>query len=254
MNELTVTETPMSLIRSAIEKGMGPAELAGFFELQERFEKNQARIAYAQAKNACDAAIPRVLNTTDRADTNSRFPSLDSLMEQIKPVYLSHGFSLTFGEADSPLTNHVRIEGELLHVGGHSVTRHFDSLIEAVGMKGNRKSTDADARKSAVTVGRRYLTTMIFNLTKGEKDTDGAPSAPATINAEQLAEINDLIRECNAIGPPFNLNAFRNWIGCDLLHIPTGKFLGAIAQLEAMVAKRKDRLVETTGGTTTSPF
>ena len=55
-----VATDPMGLIAAAIERGMGAAELTGFFALQERHERNQAEGAFARAITAFQAEMPPI--------------------------------------------------------------------------------------------------------------------------------------------------------------------------------------------------
>lgn len=215
----------MALIQMAMDKDMDADKLEKLMQLHERAQDREAEREFAEAMNACQAELPRIVRDATNSQTNSKYARLESLDNQIKPVYIKHGFTLTFGTDQSPIEGHIRVTCICQHVGGHK--RHYqgDFPLDDVGIKGNANKTAMHATGSTMSYGRRYLTLMIFNLVMGGEDNDGNRSRPSTpITEEQALQIEDWIVSTDSDRAKF-LQAFRIDKISDL---PAAKYQNAI--------------------------
>ena len=88
-HELAVVErepTPANLIALALQQNIDPDKLTKLFDLHERNERMKAIIAYNVAMNKAQGEIPEVVADTLNKQTNSYYPSNESLNRVIKPV------------------------------------------------------------------------------------------------------------------------------------------------------------------------
>lgn len=162
-----------AILQAAQNPAMDVDKLRSLFELQERMQDRQAAQAYASAMVDAQAEMRSVGKDRTNTQTNSDYATLEAIDAAIRPVYTRHGFSLSFGTADSPMEKHVRITCKVTHRDGHSESFEYDNPMDDVGIQGKVNKTPTHARGSAVTYGRRYLTLLIFNLTTGLHDDDG---------------------------------------------------------------------------------
>lgn len=222
--QLIVHETtPMALIERALEKGINPDELGKLFELQQRYEESCAKKAYAAAMTAAQGEMRPVVRGRKNEQQNSKYAALEDIHDVIKPIWLKHGFTLSYGSDQSPYPEHYRVTCDCLHEGGH-VTHHvLDGPGDEKGIKGNPNKTPIQAMTSTVTYLRRSLAVMIFDVTLVGADHDGQRSV-ATITEEQAVQIQEWIETKNV-----NPIRFLEWAGVDSLSkLPASKYQQAI--------------------------
>ena len=180
--------------RASMDAEFDVGKLQQLIELKERVERMDAEKAFASAMNACQAKMPTVVRWKKNAGTNTKYVPLETLHEVTKPIYIPHGFSLSFGTVDSPIPNYVREVCDCTHIAGHTRRYHVDLPPDDVGMKGTQNKTPIQAVGSTLSYGRRYLEVLIWNITIADEDNDGQRST-ATITDAQAMEIEAFINE-----------------------------------------------------------
>lgn len=226
MNDLATTEKPhpLVLIQQAIEKGMTSGDMVALAEMQRRYDADRAREAFAQAMADCQKEMPVMVRDTQNRQTNSEYVQLDQIMIRCKPIWLKHGFTLSFTDADGAREGLKRTACTVRHIGGH-VEHHFlDLPPDDVGLKGAANKTLVHAIISSGTYAQRILTVQIFDISIAGKDLDGN----TIITPKQLAELEDLITKSGT-----DRLKFLQWFGIQLLdELPTRRFKDAVAYLE----------------------
>lgn len=218
--------TPMTLIATAIEKGLDPEQLGKLFELQQRWEESEARKAYAAAMTAAQAEMRPVVRGRTNEQQRSKYAALEDIHDIIKPIWLKHGFTLSYGSEQSPYPEHYRVTCECLHEGGHSTRHVLDGPPDEKGIKGNPNKTAIQAMTSTVTYLRRSLAVMIFDVTLVGADHDGQRDV-AVITEEQAIQIQEWIESKNV-----NPVRFLEWAGVrELGLLPASKYQQAIDYL-----------------------
>lgn len=239
-----VVANPFTLLQSAIEKGFDAERISQFMDLQDRMQKKQALEEYIAAMNRCQKRMPIVVRDSENKQTNSRFARLEAVANRIKPIYTEEGFTLEFGEEDSPLEKHRRIVCEVQHLGGHAKKFHLDSPIDDVGAKGAPNKTAVQGLGSLVSYLRRYLTLMIFNITVADEDTDGN-SDQSKMTAEQCEYLRKKLAECDAVGMAVREYPFLNWLAEEQKDRENVKVLEDVQQrFFARALKALDRKIE----------
>jgi len=119
--------TPMALMEAAIEKGVEPDQLSKLMDLQERYEANQARRAFANALADFQARCPTILKSK-RADRYSYAP-LDEVLRTIRPHLDAAGLSVRFSTI---LTKETVLTAicTITHRDGHSETSEFAACVD----------------------------------------------------------------------------------------------------------------------------
>jgi hypothetical protein len=199
LSEPTVVQNAhpiLALITTATDRGMGADELGKYLELYEKYEANEARKAFAAAMVRCQREMPAIVKDAANAHTKSTYARLETITALIQPVYTRHGFSLSFGTADSPLAGHLRIVCDVQHERGHCNSHQLDIQLDGTGPKGEAIGgmNRPQATGSTVSYGRRYLEAMIFNLVMAGEDNDAVGSL-SLISEEQAADLRQLLRD-----------------------------------------------------------
>lgn len=159
--------------RAASNPNIDVEKMERLLAMQERILDRNAEVAFNEAMRAAQEEMPKVLRNKRNDQTNSNYADLEKVNEIIVPVYVHHGFSLSFGTADTPTPGHIRITCLVSHVAGHSRPYFCDMPLDIAGIKGNQNKTPTHAHGSTMSYGRRYLTLLIFNITLTNEDNDG---------------------------------------------------------------------------------
>ena len=189
--------TPMGLLSIALSNNSGIDVIERLAALQEKAMLRDAEMQFNEAMNAAQAEIGRIAPDANNPQTKSRYATYAKLDAVLRPIYIKHGFSLSFDSGDSaPET--VIAYCYVSHRAGH--TRKYQSPpmpADGKGAKGGDVMTKTHARGSAGSYGMRYLLKMIFNIAIGE-DKDG--NAPAPQGPITEAEVKELQTMMDAIG------------------------------------------------------
>lgn len=225
MNDLQVI-TPMSLIQQASQSGSTIEQMEQLFQLQLRWEENEARKAYHSAMSNFRSSCP----TIDKARKahNNKYAGLAESIEAIKPFLAENGLSHQWKtKQDGTL---VTVECIVTHILGHSEST---SLSAAPDNSGSKNSIQAIG--STVSYLQRYTLYAILGLSSREMDDDGqTASKPAveTISDEQEMNIIALITEVGA-----DQSKFCTYFKVKEVHeLPIVKYKQAVELLES---KRK---------------
>jgi len=173
--------TPMALIKAGMESGnITTADLQILQEMHFKQQDRNAAIEFNLAMNAVQAELGRVAPNLTNPQTKSRYASYDKLDAALRPIYVRHGFSLSFSTDPSipPEVEMVRVICYVSHQAGHTRPYYYDMPADGKGAKGGDVMTKTHARGSAGSYGMRYLLKMIFNVAIGEDDNDGNGSQP----------------------------------------------------------------------------
>jgi hypothetical protein len=103
----------------------------------------------------------------------NKYATLDSMMEQVRPVLARHGLavlqSVTHPETDAGRVVGIAVETRVLHTSGEWIAGLVTLPVE--------KST-AQGTGSAISYGRRYGLSALLGLTAEDDDGQAASSAP----------------------------------------------------------------------------
>lgn len=187
---------PIAMLNQLIQQGTDVDKLGKLMDLAERWKADQAASEFAAALNECQQVMPCVVKDRTNEFTKSKYATLENVNSIIKPVYTRHGFSLSYGMADSPVEGCIRVVCDVAHTGGHTRRYHLDCPSDTAGAKGGSNKTGVQGLGSTVTYARRYLALMIFNVTVADQDMDGnAAENFDTITEAEVLEVEDEIND-----------------------------------------------------------
>ena len=167
MEELQV-QNPQQLIAMAIQSGSGIEQLEKLMDLQERWEKKEARKAFFKSMAQFQKLKP-IVKKDKNADYGQgkakyKWASLDSIQKAIDPVISDLGLSYTFETIeDVKLTIICKVTHEL----GHSEQTHLSAPNDNTGGKNPIQALGSTNRYL-----RRYTLSNAFGISADE-DNDG---------------------------------------------------------------------------------
>jgi hypothetical protein len=221
---------PMALLQQAIESNVDVAKLEKLLDLQQRWEQSRAAEMFAQAMVRTQARMPRVVRDRDNPHTNSRFASLETIQDRIKPIYSDDGFSVTFSEGTPAQAGWVRVVAVVRHSSGHAETHFRDGPVDNLGPKGNPTKSVLHGAASTFTYMSRQLLCGIFNITIANKDDDGNAGSGygPTITEEQAIQLREMIDQSGS-----KMDLFLKWARVSRLEdMPATMFPTALSTLK----------------------
>lgn len=169
-----IVKTPMDLLAYAVTHDAAIDVIERLAALQEHAEDRDAERQFNEAMTRAQAEIGRI--SPDQQATGGakqKWASYAKLDFVLRPIYLRHGFSLSFNSGVSPIPETVIVECFVSHVGGH--TRKYSAPpmpSDGKGASGGDVMTKTFATGAGMSYGARYLLKFIFNIAVGEDDPE----------------------------------------------------------------------------------
>ena len=164
-NEIaTIQVTPMDLISRAQASNASIEQMQQLFELQLRYEANEARKAYNDAMANFRENAPAIAKT--RSGHNIKYAGLSESIEAIQPLLSQFGLSHQWKTRQDG--SMVTVDCIVTHRQGHS---EITSLSAAPDTSGSKNAIQAIG--STVSYLERYTLYAILGLSSREMDDDG---------------------------------------------------------------------------------
>lgn len=162
-----VNSNPQNLMQMAIQQGSSIEHLEKLMNLQERWEKNQARKAFydAKAKFQQNKPIIKKSEKVSFGNTKYNFAPLSEIQKAIDPILADLGLSYHYKQED--LQGKIKITCVLSHELGHSEETSLDAPADTSGNKNAIQSIG-----STVSYLKRYTLSNATGLST-EDDNDG---------------------------------------------------------------------------------
>lgn len=223
--------TPMDMLQCLIETKADPEVMKAHYDLVKSWKDEMVRMAFNEGMNACQKEMPTVVKDKRNAEINKMYAPVETIQTYAKPVYIKHGFSLSFGTeigSDAGLT-HFYVD--VLHVAGHTKRYYLHNVpLDTKGPKGGATKNDIQGLISSTSYAQGRLIRMAFNITVADEDRDGQLGH---VTEEQIGKINDAIEKCEAAGKPIDFKKFKEWIGVeDMADMPASKVVQVLSYLE----------------------
>lgn len=193
---LTVAEPSlMQMIDFCVRNGGASGENRNAIEmLKELRAMRDADRAYA-AKRAFDEAmkaaqdeIEPVIADAINSKTEKRYATFKALNKELRPIYLEHGFTLSFGAAPSPKADELHVICDVTHDKGHTQRYMVPMSTDPSGPKGGGVMNPMQAYSASLSYGRSNLLKIIFNVV-----IDDVPPEPQRLEdlTERLENMRD---------------------------------------------------------------
>lgn len=159
--------TELALLHRAVSQGATIDIIERLAALQVAAVARQAELEFNQALNQAQEEVRMVVNDAD--GQKKRYATYRALDKEVRPVYLKHGMSLSFGTADCSIPEHILVT---CHVSRGAHTRIYQLPMDASGKgpKGDGALSKPHAILAAAEYGRRCLLKMIFNIVTGDEE------------------------------------------------------------------------------------
>lgn len=168
--ELAHAVTPMSLIEQASARGASIEQMQQLFDLQLRWEENEAAKTFNAAFSAFKAEAVRIVKNADvKAGplSGTKYANLFGVVNAVTPALAKHGLSHSWKlTKDDP--RWMEVTCTIRHILGHS---------ESVAMGGEPDTGPGrnaiQARGSAKTYLERYTLLAAIGMAATDQDNDG---------------------------------------------------------------------------------
>lgn len=210
--ESTGVTNPLILLQSMIDRGADPSALRQMMDLAERFEANQAKKAYAEAMNQCQAKMPTVIRDKMNNQTQKMYAPVETVKTYAKPVYTEAGFALEFTAEAGTGPGLTTVHLDVTHVQGHTKRTTLPNVpLDDKGPKGGDVKTQIQGLMSSMSYAQGRLICLAFNLTVADEDRDGQHLL-TRVGPDEIKAINALFEQCRNAGKPVNVQLFLKWL------------------------------------------
>lgn len=183
--------------------------------------KKDGTVEYPVDKNKPDGAKKKAFD----------FARYETIDKELRPIEMKFGFSRSFTTETRAQGGGIIVFCTLLHKDGHSKTSSIPVPLDNSGGK-----NDLQGYGSSFSYGKRYTTTMIWDIvTEGEDDDGNAAFAGAPIDDAQFAAMQAIIDESG-----IDVARFCAHMKVESLRAISNKqYPKAMADLKDAAAKRK---------------
>lgn len=190
--------TPMEMLSRAVESGADLDMIEKLMNLQERYEKNQARKAFDNAMAAAKAEIPTITKnrevdfTSQKGRTNYRYEDLGEIARVVSPILANHGLSYRY-RTTSALNEPVTVTCIVSHRDGH-----FEENTLCAGRDDTGGKNAIQQVGSTLTYLQRMTLKGALGLAVSNDDDGKASGEAVTVSDEQLKQLVELADEVGA--------------------------------------------------------
>jgi hypothetical protein len=175
--EVSPAPTAATLLQVIQSAAQNPAvdieKMERLLAMHERILARDAEAEFNEAMRACQSEMRRISADATNPQTKSQYASYPALDRVLRPIYTSHGFSLSFSDGETAKVEYVRVVCLVRHRAGHKELHWKDMPADGKGAKGGDVMTKTHATGAAQQYGMRYLLKGIFNVAIGDQDNDG---------------------------------------------------------------------------------
>lgn len=190
---------PKTFLQAVMEAARDPkCDVAKMKELLEIAQEQEARRVLNPLILAIHNACPPVVADSLNSHTKSKWAKLEKVSAALDPLMKQHGLSISWGMADSPINEHYRVIGDLLHSSGAQRRYFLDAPSDALGPKGSGNKSAVQGIGSTISYIKRYLKIMIFDVPIIGEDNDGVSRSPIPLSAIELKNLKEAIKFAEA--------------------------------------------------------
>lgn len=228
--------TPMEMLDRALSQNAPVETLSKLMDLQERWERNQARKAFEDAMANAKAEIPEIKKarkvdfTSTKGRTNYQYEDLASIMSVVAPILSKYGLSVRYRTTAEP-NQPIVVTCIVSHRMGHS---EENTLMAARDESGNKNSIQSIG--STVTYLQRYTLKAALGLAAAADD-DGGRAGETEDQAKKITEAQaSVIRELIEKGDLETSVFCARWQVEAVTDIPLRQFNEVVGSLRQRVA------------------
>jgi hypothetical protein len=186
--EALAVGTPMELLRIAMSQNADLDKLKQLMDLQERWEKNEARKSFVAAMSAFKAEAIVIIRDKTNNQYNSKYVSLGNLVTTVTPFLSRHGLSVRW-ELDQ--SEGIQVTCIVTHCAGHSESVSMNLPPDKSGAKNPIQEI-----KSAITYGKGCTFESATGLAATDANIDDDGNGASGKKFADLQERIDWIGNC----------------------------------------------------------
>lgn len=187
--------SPMGMMLSAIQQGATLEQVEKMMDLQERWERKEAKKAYDAAFASFKAEAVVIIKGKDVTDgplKGKSYAELHDVVDAVTPALSKHGLSSSW-KLTKDDKDWMEVTCYLRHVGGHEESVSMGGPPDAGGAK-----NAIQARASTKTYLERYTLKAITGLSERGEDSDGRPpKAEKMITEVQAYRLQSIAAQCS---------------------------------------------------------
>lgn len=190
--------TPMEMLNIAVQQGADLDKLSKLMDLQERWEKNEARKAFVTALATFKANAPKIVKDKQvsfgQGKTAYKHATLDKASEAIGEELSRHGLSHRWDVKQDG--GHITVTCILTHTQGHSESVSMTAQPDTSGSKNS-----IQAIGSTTSYLQRYTLFAACGIAPKDADDDGTggkKEMPESQRADFIAAIDALTNKDEA--------------------------------------------------------
>ncbi len=226
---------PASLLEMAIKKGVDTVQLKELMDLQERWEKKEAKKAFMEALSRFQTIVP-VINKKKTANVPTRtggsfsykYADLGGIAQSIKEALNECGLSYRweFEEVNGKLKCHCLVS----HRAGHTETTTMEAGKDNSGAKNDIQQTG-----STQTYLQRYSLIGALGLTTAEDDNDAKSFKKS--EKYRIEDENEWLDQWKQ-----TIDQVRTKIELNALYVKNRKIIDATPAIQAWMKTKQDAL------------
>jgi len=179
--------SPMQQAHDFLKAGGDLVTMEKMMDLQDRFEKNEAKKLFFAAMVIAQKRMPVIYEGRNNKVTHSTYAAYKDIVRDSKPIYTGAGLAISFYEEPATKEDHIKLCADVYHEKGHSQTYSISLAIDDKGPKGTVVKTKIHGTKSAISYGRGILLCNIFNIpTNDDVDDDGNGAGSQPLPPRQI--------------------------------------------------------------------
>lgn len=223
--------TPADLLAVAVKKGVDLEQLKQLMDLQERWEKKEAKKSFHDALSRFQTMVPEIKKTkiakinSPKGNFSYKFADLGSITGAIKGALNECGLSYRWEFEDTG--NRLKVTCYISHRDGHTET----SVMEA-GMDNSGFKNDIQQKGSTQTYLQRYTLIGGLGLSTADEDNDSHGHPTTTVKTERTQdEILDQWKQA--------VKAVRNKTELTTLYLKNRKVVDEGPEIQAIFKARE---------------
>lgn len=187
--------SPMGMMLSAIQQGATLEQVEKMMDLQERWERKEAKKAYDAAFSSFKAEAVQIIKgrkVTDGPLKGKSYAELHDVVDAVTPALSKHGLSSSW-KITKDDKDWMEVTCFLRHVGGHEESVSMGGPPDTGGAK-----NAIQARASTKSYLERYTLKAITGLSESGDDDDGnGPKKAQLVTPFQAAQLKALLEKCS---------------------------------------------------------
>lgn len=220
--------TPIEMLDRALSSGADPDTLAKLMALQERWQANQARMAFDEAISNAKAEIKPVIRNA-KGHNDKRYADFAAIASAVDPIITKFGLSYRFKTTQ---TDRISVTCVLSHKEGH-----FEETTLAGPPDTSGSKNAIQAIGSTLTYLQRYSLTQALGLAATNDDDGKAAGGDGFVSEEQASALRKKIDDAGADIARF----CSRWKIDALVDMPASKFAEAMTSLDRFASQRKEQ-------------